>query len=127
MSTTVCPSVRLSPSHRSSKGVHFFKLNIYFHIGYAASIITILNSSANDVGTDASYRKKMSGTSFDFGHGLYTSFGINLSWKAIGAGFEQRNGKLDCFSLNKEIYGSEHYDLSMALPRVYLNFRPRFK
>lgn len=124
-SMAIGPSITIAPFNyiKAFKGVHFFKLNAYFHVGYAASILMLLNNSAIDEGGNPASKQKMSGMSLDFGHGMYTSYGINLSWKAIGVGFERRNGKLDCSSLNTDIYGSEHYDLSMTLSRIYLNFR----
>ena len=44
-----------------------------------------------------------------FGHGLTNAIGFNISWKAIGLGYESRWTSASYQSLDKEIFGKTKY------------------
>ena len=57
------------------------------------------------------------------GHGLYTSFGGNLSWKFIGIGYEFRNdGKLK-YKVTDKDYDTGKLSIKEKTGRLYLQFR----
>ena len=124
-SITVAPFV---PLHKS--GLDFIKLNFFFHVGYCASLLYILNDKDADINqsdvtgySSVDYDEMKSDFKADFGHGLFTSFGLDLSWRWIGVGYERRQGKLEYFSLNKTVYGSDKFKMQNVMNRVYVNFR----
>ena len=59
----------------------------------------------------------------DFGHGMTSSFGLSLSWKFIGIGFENRKSTLEYKSLSESDFGKDKYKFKSALNRIYLQFR----
>ena len=81
------PSLTLypfTPLHK--KALDNIRLQVYYHIGYSASmafIDDVLNPNDDDDDT---------GLEMAWGHGMFTSFGVNLTWKFIGFGYEARTG-----------------------------------
>lgn len=105
------PSITIAPFVPIKKdGLDYFKLNVYYHVGYCASII-LLNDSD----------QKSDRISVDFGYGLYTSFGLNFSWKTIGFGYEYRKGDYDFLPLSGTYEGN--YKIASKQNRVYINLR----
>lgn len=126
------PSLTLAPfTSSNSRGMHYLKFNFYYHIGYHISLLYIPNDADADLNdaTDKSssdYKNKedmADNLKMQWGHGLINSFGLNISWKAIGVGYEYRSAKLKYKSMNKSSYGSDKYDFNSSTNRVYLQFR----
>ncbi len=115
------PSLSIAPFTLidSSPGLHFFKINVYYHIGYNASVL-LFN---NDDSEHKSDRTNNDGLSFAFGHGLSQSFGVNLNWKRIGVGYEQRTTSYKYKSLKKDIYGDNKYKFDSSSTRFYLRIK----
>ncbi len=117
------PSITFAPFVPIKKnGLDYFKFNFYYHVGYCASILYIINDSGKDISTGGD---KTISDDFkaDFGHGLYTSYGANISWKSIGIGYEHRSGKLNYMSLSKQVYGDADYSAAINTNMIYINFR----
>lgn len=106
-SITVAPFVPLK-----KKGLSFFKLNGYFHVGYSASLILFMDEST----------EKMNSLVADFGYGMYTSYGVNLSWKVLGFGYEHRSGTSKYRPISSD-FGTEKYEMISTQDRLYINFR----
>ena len=87
------PSLTLYPfTAIGKKGTDDIRLQLYFHVGYAISMAFI--KDVQDVDDSSSYYSTSSTTDktteMALGHGLFTSFGVNLTWKFIGLGYEAR-------------------------------------
>lgn len=127
----VGPSVTVAPfTHTNYAGLHHLKFNVYFHIGYQAALLYMkkdMDADVNQEGIadyDADKHEKMDkGPKLDFGHGLITSFGFSMTWKAIGIGYEHRSGKLNYKSLDDDYFGDEKYKFKSSTNRVFVQFR----
>lgn len=132
------PSITVAPfTYINIPQLQFIKLNIYYHIGYHASLLWIIsdksydanpahNPTSSSIVTNAQeygYEKMNNALKMNIGHGLVSSFGFNLSWKSIGFGYEVRNGKLKYESLNKSVFGSKKYKFDAVTSRIYLQIR----
>ena len=104
-SLTIAPFVPIK-----NEGLSYFRLNVYYHVGYCASAMVL-----------SAPEKEKKGLTADFGHGLYTSFGLNLSWKVIGLGFEHREGNYKYLPLGGAFEGN--YQISSKQTRFYINLR----
>lgn len=135
-SLTVAPFTHLS----GTPGLHFLKLNMYFHVGYQFSILYMKSNDAADinlhsttaptVGTSldnvSSDHKVMSDlVSVNWGHGVLTTFGLSLTWKNIGIGYEHRvaHNRFKPFATGDSEFGSMSYKFKTATNRVFLTFR----
>lgn len=133
----VGPSITLAPftSIKSNRGVHFLKLNMYYHIGYHVSLLWMKDDDKHDANPDKassssssssnyySTSKNSSDLKMNFGHGLTNTFGIMLSWKSIGLGWEIKSTNVSYQSLSQSIYGHEHYKFETKSNRIYLVIR----
>lgn len=132
---SVGPSLTIAPFNyiNGVPGLHYMKLNIFYHIGYHASILWMVNDDKLDANEEASANDKKSdyysdkdegsGLKMNWGHGLTSTFGMSLSWKTIGVGFEIRNTNLSYKSVIPETYGHNSYKFSTKSTRVYLQIR----
>lgn len=118
-SVTVAPFVPLN-----IKQLDYFRLQAYYHIGYSASFMYSLNDEAKD--------NSPSGTDHDimadnlkivWGHGLYKTFGINLTWKGIGFGYEHRTGTYEYQPLSTADFGKGKNKFNNSVNRLILQFR----
>lgn len=118
---TLGPSLTIAPFTpiSSASGLHFFKFNAYFHIGYNVSLLLLNNNDSENQNRN----NNNDGVSMDFGHGLCTSFGVNLSWKAIGVGFEKRQTSYQYKSIKTDTYGDDKYKFDSNSTRFYVQFR----
>ena len=124
------PSLTLAPfTYINVPALHYIQMNVYYHIGYHASILMMKNNDEFDANpgndtTDEELKDEMGDHAvLDFGHGMTTSFGCSLSWKFIGVGFETRNDKLEYKSLSESDFGKDKYKFKSTLNRIYLQFR----
>lgn len=111
------PSVTVAPlTMLDSKALHFIKLNAYCHYGYNVGIILMDHKDGEN--------KK--GLSIDYpvwGYGSSLSFGLNLSWKSIGIGWETRTANLKYKALSPGEYGDDSYKFKNSTNRVYLSIK----
>lgn len=122
---SIGPSLTLAPfTYINVPALHFLKFNIYYHIGYHVSVLYMINdkeADANQEGGD--YKTMADNLKLDLGHGIINSFGVNMSWKAIGIGYEHRTGKLKYQSLTTSDFGKDKYDFNSTTNRVYIQIR----
>lgn len=113
------PSITIAPfGMLTNKHLMSIHLQAYYHFGYSGSVI-LLNEKADFM----TIRPKRTSMDIAWGHGYNTSYGFNLSWKAIGVGFEKRNcNKIKYKSKETDEFGSQQYSFNMKNTRFYLTF-----
>jgi hypothetical protein len=72
---------------------------------------------------DTDYKAMESNLKMSWGHGMIQSFGINLSWKAIGIAYEHRTGKIKYKAMNTSDFGKNEYEFDNATNRISLQIR----
>lgn len=126
------PSLTLSPfTYINVPALHYIQMNIYYHLGYQASIIYMQNNDEYDANlspakgsTEEELKEELGDhPALDFGHGMTSSFGFSLSWKFIGVGYETRKSTLKYQSLSESDFGKEKYEFKSSYNRVYLQFK----
>ena len=87
----------------------------------------MMNDEAADANTSTTKYsgedKVREGIKLDLGHGLTNTFGLSLTWKFIGIGYEHRSAALKYQSLDKDTYGDDKYKFNSSTNRVFLQFR----
>lgn len=124
------PSITIAPfNYVNYDGLHFMKLNVYYHFGYQASVLYMLNNKDADANPHTEYSatknydEMATNLKLLWGHGMYTSFGMDLSWKVIGVGFESRTGKTRYQPLNTSDFGTTASNFNSSFTRFYIQFR----
>ncbi len=121
------PSVTVAPFiYLNVPQLHFLKFNVYYHVGYEVSMLFINNDKKYDLNPNIQGGKDnqgLDGLKMNLGHGLTTTFGVSMSWKSIGIGWETRNANLNYRALDRETYGREHYKFKFTSGRIYLQIR----
>lgn len=116
---TLGPSLTLAPfNYVNSKGLHFVKFNIYYHIGYNISLMMMRCTPEGDITS----QDEENNTVMDYGHGLCKTFGMNLSWKSIGLGYETKNSTYKYKPITGG-YGDDASKFKSTSSRLYLQFR----
>lgn len=125
LSLTIAPFVSVS-----QKELHYLKFQLYYHIGYHVSFLYMPNDKSADMNDadpddeEYKYKQEMADNfKMDWGHGLINSFGLNVSWKFIGIGYEYRTANLKYKAINTGQYGDDKYEFSNSISRVYLQLR----
>ena len=112
----VGPSFTLAPfTSLKNQNMHFFKINVYYHIGYAGSFLFFVNNKKADV-------KNEKNSVISWAHGLTQSFGVCLSYKNIGIGYEHQSLPVKYKSFDSD-YGKEKYKFSKMANRFYISFK----
>lgn len=112
---TLGPSITLAPlgfmNNKHAMGLH---LQAYYHIGYTASVL--MGSKNDDADVNDGFMA--------WGHGLTKSWGVNLSYKAIGFGMEKRSfGTIKYkYMQQTEDYGEDKFPFNMENTRFYVTF-----
>lgn len=112
------PSLTIAPFGASRSGARSLHLQGYFHVGYSGSVFLM----KYDKTLDTSSPDPKTGLTGQWGIGLNTSWGVNLSFKAIGIGFEQRTAKFSYKSFDTETYGSAKTNFKQKETRIYLSY-----
>lgn len=125
---SVGPSLSVAPfMFTNSKAAHFLKFNMWYHVGYHVSMLNLVSNKEADANpatqTTGDDGKMRDDTKLEFGHGFASSFGLSLTWKFVGIGYEYRSANAKYKSLNKELYGSEKYKFKTSSNRVFVQFR----
>ncbi len=114
---SVGPSLTLYPfTAIHNKYTDHFRIQIYWHIGYdlGLGIIKDVNS-----GYDEDAERK-----YAYFHGLFRTWGFNVTWKSIGFGYESRRGKNYKFQAFDEEYQTEDpFKGRLKNNRFYIQFR----
>ncbi|MBO4800511.1 MAG: hypothetical protein J5545_01450 [Bacteroidaceae bacterium] len=132
----VGPSVTFAPftSLEDLPALHFLKLNLYAHFGYRASLLYMVNNEDADANypqkganknSDAykAFEEMSDNAKLDWGHGFYWSWGLSLTWKGIGLGYEHNSGQLRYKSIDTGTFGSNWYKYNTVSNRLYISFR----
>lgn len=124
---TIGPSLSVAPfNYTNSDGLHFLKLNMYFRVGYQASILYMVNKKEADMNTDINsyaYKTMKDNLKMNWGHGLMTCFGLSLTWKSIGIGYEHRVARNQYKSFSPSDFGSDTYKFKTSTDRIFLSIR----
>ena len=122
----VGPSVTVAPfASANSEGAHFLHLQFYYHVGYRVSYLKIDNDSSLDKNPakDTHYDVMADNQKSNLGHGLYSTFGVNLSWKSIGIGFEQSTGNYKYKPINSTEFGKDEVKFKSTTKRFFIQFK----
>lgn len=126
-SMTLGPSVTVAPfTHLNSPDLHYFRLNFYYHIGYGVSFLYMLNDKDADANTDkysTDYKNMSDNLKLCWGHGLTNSFGLSLTWKFIGLGYEHQSRNIRYKSMNTKEFEKETYKFDSSVNRFFIQFR----
>ena len=116
------PSLTIAPfNYINFDGIHYMKFNIYYHWGYQASVLYMLNNKDADANTSSSDMDE--NLKLLWGHGMYTAFGMNLSWKILGVGFETRTSATTYQPLNTSDFFTTKSGFTSKYTRFYIQFR----
>jgi hypothetical protein len=121
------PSITIAPfNYINYDGIHYLKINVYYHVGYQASVLYMLNNKSKDAnqnGGASDYNAMAENLKLLWGHGLYKAYGASMSWKAIGVGFEKRTGDTKYQPLNTADFGKKTAGFKSNFTRFYIQFR----
>lgn len=125
------PSISIAPFNTTNlRGLHYMKLNAYYHIGYHCSLLWMQNDESADVNQEGvnnydegRHENMAKGTKLDLGHGLTQSFGVSLTWKVIGIGYEYRSTAVEYQPLSSSDFGKDKYKFKSGTDRIFIQFR----
>lgn len=111
------------------------RLQAYFTIGYRIGLFWMRGNDQQDLNLlaktennaensyEETYFERVSGSSkILWGHGLTTNWGLRISWRNIGLGYEVIHGNYTIKSAEKKIYGNEKFKFSETSKRVTLSY-----
>ena len=126
----VGPSITVAPfTTINSRGLHYIKLNFYYHIGYSASLLLMKNDKGKaDKNTSESgelYRQHdlLKGSQLALGWGLIQSFGFNIGWNFVCVGYEYRKSMMKFQAIDTNRFSNRREDFKSMNSRFYLQFR----
>ena len=120
------PSITIAPfNYVNYDGIHYMKINIYYHVGYQASVLYMINNKSKDANqlVSSDFNNMAENLKLLWGHGLYKAYGASMSWKAIGVGFEKRTGDTKYQPLNTADFGKKTNGFKSNFTRFYIQFR----
>lgn len=116
------PSIGIAPFARfKNPQLAHLRLHLYFNVGYRASLLLMKGNDDKDAAQPRDEKVKES-SKLQWGHGFYTMFGVRMSWKGIGIGYELVNGSQNYKSVETEIYGSRTNKLKESSHRIVLSY-----
>lgn len=116
------PSIGIAPFARfKNPQLAHLRLHLYFNVGYRASLLLMKGNDDKDAAQLRDEKVKES-SKLQWGHGFYTMFGVRMSWKGIGIGYELVNGSQNYKSVETEIYGSATNKLKESSHRIVLSY-----
>lgn len=122
-SWTLGPSVTLAPfTYINSPALHYLKFNVYYHIGYEASVIVLSKDSDGEFDKNSEHDIAHN-MKWQWGSGFTNTFGFNMSWKAIGLGLEWRNANVKNYKSIDSSFGDAKSHFKSSQSRVYLTIR----
>lgn len=126
-SMTLGPSVTFAPfTPLNIKELDYVRFQLYYHIGYGASLVYIVNNKKYDTNTEtnSSYYKDMSSNAkLNWALGLSNAIGFNITWKGIGFGYEHRNASYKYKAINTDDFGKAKNKFKQGLNRFFIQFR----
>ncbi|MBR1547069.1 MAG: hypothetical protein IJ633_09835 [Prevotella sp.] len=127
----VGPSIFLAPfTSLNAPAAHHIKLNLYYHIGYHASLLWMQNNEDADANqgkeeddNKGRHEQMKENTKMDWGHGLIQSFGFSVTWKFIGIGYEHRSAGIKYQSVSTGDFGKDKYKFKSSTNRIFIQFK----
>lgn len=132
------PSVTIAPfTSLKSQGLHYIKFNIFYHVGYHASLIYMQKDKDFKI-NDANplTKKDIEGYPWNYdldkvrdhaqlawGHGVTSSFGFSVTWKFVGLGYEYRTARIKYKYIDTSTFGDDSYKFKSSTSRIFLQFR----
>lgn len=125
---TLGPSITIAPFTylKNMNALHFLKINMYYHVGYQGSVLFISNDETLDKTPNTSsyeYERMKENLKMNWGHGMVTSFGVSMTWKNIGVGFEHRVANNKFKPVSSQDFGSNTYKFKTTTNRIYVSIR----
>ena len=125
------PSVTVAPfNYVAVQGLHYVKLNVYYHLGYHIAGMLLPDNEEADfnrkgqTGYNSDKHDEMKDkTKLAWGHGLTSTFGLSLSWKFIGLGYEHRTSTVRYKAIDTEFFGSDTQKFNSSISRFFIQFR----
>lgn len=122
------PSITIAPfTHlKNMNALHFMKINMYYHVGYQGSVLFIINDEDADANPDKAsegYKMMKENLKMNWGHGMVTSFGVSLTWKNIGLGYEHRVANNKFKPVTTRDFGSKSNNFKTTTNRIYISIR----
>ena len=126
------PSISICPFNMVDvPGLHYLQLRFFYHIGYQLSVIFMTNDEAADANqmvdtTKPEWKRhkqmkdNMKGL---WGHGLSHSFGLSISWKGIGIGYEHISAKNRYKPFSTGDFGKDTDKLTLSRNRFFIQFK----
>lgn len=112
---SIGPSVTVVPltSFNFPSYLHYIKVNAYYHFGYHASLLGMADYNKNNLNIDY----------LNLGTGFVNSYGINLSWKSIGIGWEARSANPKYKYIGSSNYSKESHKFKSTSSRIYITIK----
>lgn len=133
---SIGPSISVAPFQKvGKKWLDYFKINMYYHIGYAASLIYSdkfkdLDMNFNPNPTDPDYenlfylKSRMEGPiRAQWGSSMFTEFGVELSWKFIGIGYSAYSSTVKYKPIDTDNFDNGKTEFKNKNNRIYLTFK----
>lgn len=125
------PSVTVAPfNYVAVQGLHYVKLNVYYHLGYHIAGMLLPDNEDADFnrkgqpGYNSDAHDEMKDkTKLAWGHGLTSTFGLSLSWKFIGLGYEHRTSTVRYKAIDTDFFGSDTQKFKSSISRFFIQFR----
>ncbi len=125
------PSVTVAPfNYVAVQGLHYVKLNVYYHLGYHIAGMLLPDNEDADFNRKGqpgynsdSHDEMKDKTKLAWGHGLTSTFGLSLSWKFIGLGYEHRTSTVRYKAIDTEFFGSDTQKFNSSISRFFIQFR----
>lgn len=125
------PSVTVAPfNYVAVQGLHYVKLNVYYHLGYQIAGMLLPDNEEADFnrkgqpGYNSDTHDEMKEkTKLAWGHGLTSTFGLSLSWKFIGLGYEHRTSTVRYKAIDTDFFGSDTQKFNSSISRFFIQFR----
>lgn len=125
------PSLTVAPfNYVAVQGLHYVKLNVYYHLGYHIAGMLLPDNEDADFnrkgqpGYNSDTHDEMKDkTKLAWGHGLTSTFGLSLSWKFIGLGYEHRTSTVRYKAIDTDFFGSDTQKFNSSISRFFIQFR----
>lgn len=119
------PSVTVAPfTPLRAKGLHFIKLNGFVHFGYnVGGIFYNYKYKKTNDNVNPPTQTDETISNIYWGHGMSISYGVNLSWKAIGLGWETRTTNLDYKSVYPSRFSGDKLKFKDTTSRFYISIK----
>lgn len=129
---TLGPSISVCPFNMlDAPLLHYLQLHFFYHIGYQLSVIFMTNNEDADANqsVDATapntkrHKQMKDNMKGLWGHGLSNSFGVSLTWKSIGIGYEHLSSKTRYKPFSTGDFGKDTDKFTLSRNRIFIQFK----